>query len=74
MNKYQEALNEMYEGDIVKIEDYYSNDDYLFVIEFDEYCFIANEKRAWLEKDLRHIDIAYVEVVGNIYDDKELLQ
>ena len=63
---------EIYEGDIIKVIDRVG-EEFLAIIEFRDGCFVA-----WINEDTAYsIDVLIdedIEVIGNIYEDPELLE
>ena len=64
--------NDIYEGDIVKAtSDQYDNENFVGKVIFDEGCFLT-----WINKnDIRGVWSGDdIEVIGNIFENKELLK
>lgn len=60
---------EIYEGDIIKSDNLFVGDK-LLVVGFQDGCFIAKRK----EIGLKNIYEQKIEVIGNIYENKDLLK
>ena len=65
--------NEIYEGDILKID----REDYKYIVKFYSGCFVGVNKydeHYEQAKDLGSLFTLEIEIIGNIYDNLELLE
>lgn len=65
----------VFEGDVVKYYDIIVKENLTSRIEWDEDCFVAHEVGGFSAPMLSHISLEdWVEVIGNIHDNPELLE
>lgn len=64
--------NKIFEGDIVKVSQ--SGSSYYAKIEYDCGCFWVSNPDIQIPDTINNFKMEFIEVVGNVYDNKELLR
>lgn len=64
--------NQIFEGDIVKVSQ--SGSSYYAKIEYDCGCFWVSNPDIQIPDTINNFKMEFIEVVGNVYDNKELLR
>ena len=69
---------EIFEGDIAQFEDCYTETDFLYVntgiVEWSQGSFTITNRDSVLMEDLLDGDVLDVKIIGNIYENKDILE